>query len=296
MALRVDYVLRETATNLRRNVTLTVASIVTIGVSLALFGGTLLLNWALGNATQRWQGGIEFIVYMQPDVSADQRASILKALQDNPSVKDVRYVDQDKTYTEFKQLFRDQPELVNNVRPEILPPSYRVIPTTKDPEQVKALGDVFSSKAGVREVTFAYDTIKALKSIFGKIGARLFGASVTLLAAALLLILNTIRVAMFARRREIEVMKLVGATNWFIRVPFIVEGVTQALLGSAFAIGGLFAARSLIQGLDDKRIAIFSNFIIHDSQMFSACFIVVFVGILVGAAGSAFAATRFLDV
>jgi cell division transport system permease protein len=297
MALKLDYVARETATNLTRNVTLTVASIVTIGVSLALFGSTLLLNGALDNATQRWRGGIEFIVYMQPGVTDEQRNALAEDLEASPEVEKIVYVDEEATYEEFKDLFQDDsPQLVETVTADILPTSFRVVPRNSDAAVISALGEEFEQKAGVREVVFAEEVIRALERIFGKVGIRLLLAAVTLLVAALLLILNTIRVAMFARRREIEVMKLVGATNWFIRIPFVVEGVVQALLGSALAVGGLFAARSLINGLEEDQFPLFEDFIVRSGEMMSSSVIVVVIGVFVGAVGSAFAASRFLDV
>jgi cell division transport system permease protein len=296
MALKVDYVLRETATNLTRNVTLTLASIVTIGVSLMLFGAALLLNQALGNATDKWEGGIEFIVYMQPRIDDAARDSVREALEDSPDVESIEYVDLDETFEEFKRLYRDQPNIIDTVDPEALPTSFKVVPTSDDPNVVQALGEQFQDKAGVREVVFAYKTIKAMKRVFGKVGSRLILAALMLLGAALLLILNTIRVAMFARRREIEVMKLVGATNWFIRVPFIVEGVVQALLGSAVAVGGVVLARGLIEGLAEEDFPLFNEFVILTNELWTTSLVVVLLGVVVGAVGSAFAASRFLDV
>ena len=296
MALKLDYVVRETVTNLQRNITLTVAAIVTIAVSLALFGSSLLLSNALGNATERWRGGIEFIVFMNPEVTESQRNAIRDSLDANPDIDRIEYVDKDATYAEYKRLFRDQPQLYNAVEPEILPTSFRVVPRIKDAAVVGAMGEQYEDKAGVREVIYPEKIVRALERISGKISSRLLFAAGTLLIAALLLILNTIRVAMFARRREIEVMKLVGATNWFIRVPFIVEGVVQALLGCALSIGMLFLSRSLIEGLDEEDFPLLSNFVVEDGQLVGACLIVLAVGILVGAVGSALAASRFLDV
>ena len=112
MAIKLDYVIRETGTNLTRNVTLTLASILTVVVSLTLFGSALLLQRGVQNANDRFKGGIEFIVYMNPDVSPEQKASIEKDLADNPEVKDAKYVDQDDTYEEFKRLFATSPQLM----------------------------------------------------------------------------------------------------------------------------------------------------------------------------------------
>ncbi|MDP1818575.1 MAG: permease-like cell division protein FtsX [Acidimicrobiales bacterium] len=298
MAIKLDYVIRETGTNLFRNVTLTLASVLTVVVSLTLFGSALLLQQGVENANDRFKGGIEFIVYMQPAVSAEQKASIERDLDSNPDVRSKTYVDQDETYEEFKELFRESPQLIDMVSPEILPPSFRVAPRIQDPDVVKALGDQFASKPGVREVVFAFEVVQRIQETFNKIGVRFLAAAVLLLVAALMLILNTIRVAMFARRREIEVMKLVGATNWFIRVPFIVEGIIQTLLGAAVAVGFMtFLIRPFIDELsEDKILPIFQGFTVTDGNLVFTNILVVGVAALIGAIGSAVAVSRFLDV
>jgi cell division transport system permease protein len=298
MAIKVDYVLRETATNLTRNVTLTVASVLTVVVSLTLFGSAWMLNQGVNNANDRFKGGIEFIVYMQPTSDDAQRKSIEDDLLANPDVKDITYVDQDATYEEFKDLFGDSPQLVETVTPDILPPSYRVAPRVKDPEVVQALGQQFNDKPGVYDVVFAFEVVKRIQDTFNKIGARFLVASGLLLFAALLLILNTIRVAMFARRREIEVMKLVGATNWFIRVPFIVEGVVQALIGAVIAVLSMtFVIRPFIDELSkDRVLPIFQGFEVTSSNLLVTNLLVLAGAVLIGAVGSAVAVSRFLDV
>jgi cell division transport system permease protein len=298
MAIKLDYVARETATNLTRNITLTLASILTVVVSLTLFGSAWMLNQGVENANDRFKGGIEFIVYMQPTVTEEQKASIERDLQANPDVRDYDYVDQDATYREFQELFQDSPQLIETVTPDILPPSFRIAPQVQDPEVVQALGDTFNDKPGVYDVVFAFEVVKRIQETFNKIGARFLIASGLLLLAALLLILNTIRVAMFARRREIEVMKLVGATNWFIRVPFIVEGVVQALIGAVIAVASMtFVIRPFIDELSkDRVLPIFQGFEVTDSNLLVTNLLVVLGAVLIGAIGSAVAVSRFLDV
>ena len=300
MAIKLDYVARETATNLTRNVTLTVASILTVVVSLTLFGSAVMLNQGVNNANDRFKGGIEFIVYLQPTSSQDQKDSIQRDLEANPDVREdgITYVDQDETYEEFKRLFGESPQLVETVTPEILPPSFRIAPTVQDPDIVQALGRQFEDKAGVYDVVFAFEVVKRIQETFNKIGVRFLLAAVLLLVAALMLILNTIRVAMFARRREIEVMKLVGATNWFIRVPFIVEGIIQTLLGAAVAVASMtFVIRPFIDELSqDKVLPIFQGFEVTDGNLVFTNLFVVAVAAVIGAIGSAVAVSRFLDV
>ena len=298
MAIKLDYVARETATNLTRNVTLTLASILTVVVSLTLFGSAVMLNQGVNNANDRFKGGIEFIVYLQPDASQEVIDSIGRSLRENPDVERADFVDKDETLAEFRRLFKDSQQLLDSITADILPPSYRVAPKTQDPEVVQALGEVFRKKAGVYDVIFAFEVVKRIQETFNRIGVRFLAASGLLLLAALMLILNTIRVAMFARRREIEVMKLVGATNWFIRVPFIVEGIIQTLIGAAVAVASMtFVIRPFIDELTrDDVLPIFKGFVVTDADLLFTNLLVVAVAVVIGAIGSAVAVSRFLDV
>jgi cell division transport system permease protein len=298
MAIKLDYVARETATNLTRNITLTLASILTVVVSLTLFGSAVMLNQGVNNANDRFRGGIEFIVYLQPTSTQEQRDSVERDLVENPDVEQAIFVDQDETLAEFERLFADTPQLVETVTADILPPSFRVVPRVQDPDVVQALGEQFDGKAGVYDVIFAFEVVKKIQETFNKIGVRFLAAAVLLLVAALMLILNTIRVAMFARRREIEVMKLVGATNWFIRVPFIVEGIIQTVMGAAIAVGAMtFVIRPFIDELsEDNVLPIAAGFVVTDANLVFTNVMVVGVAVLIGAIGSAVAVSRFLDV
>jgi cell division transport system permease protein len=115
------------------------------------------------------------------------------------------------------------------------------------------------------------------------------------LLAAVLLVLNTIRVAIFARRREVAVMKLVGATNWFIRIPFMLEGLLQGLIGALAAFGLVAAANNYFKGAI-KTVPLFGTFTVSSSQVLTTGIGLLILGTLVGAIGSAIAVSRFLDV
>ena len=122
MAIKLDYVARETATNLTRNVTLTLASILTVVVSLTLFGSAFMLNQGVNNANDRFKGGIEFIVFLQPDVDPGAEGLGASATsRPTPTSREVTYVDQDETYEEFKRIFEGQTQLIETVSPEVLP-------------------------------------------------------------------------------------------------------------------------------------------------------------------------------
>jgi cell division transport system permease protein len=298
MAMKANYLFRETGSNLRRNITLTLASIVTVAVSLALFGIALLLRQGVDNATQRWEGGIEFVVFMNADASAAQLQAVADALDASPEVDKITFFDQDKAFEEFKDLFEGTPELIETVQPSDLPTSFRVVPSDTDPDAVEQLASRFETSPGVREVVSAQETIRNIESLTNIASFIVLLGSVFLLAAAAALIFNTIRMAMFARRREIEVMKLVGATNWFIRLPFMVEGMIQGLLGAGVAVGAVFGANwALDRYLSDRNsLQLLESFVVATEDVWRTSFLLLVIGVIVGTVGSAIAVSRFLDV
>lgn len=296
--MKAEYYVRETASNLGRNITITLASVMTVAVSLALVGASLMLRSGVENATRRWQGGIEFVIFMQRDPSPEQVQSLRDDLEQSPEVASVRFVDKKEAYEEFKLLFADSPELVDSIDPETLPPSFRVEPVNKEVDAVEALGKTYASKSGVGQVVFASKTIRLIQQLSSRLTVGIFVIAAFLLGAAGLLILNTIRMAMFARRREIEVMKLVGATNWFIRVPFMLEGLVQGLIGAFLAIAALAAFKPFFQKWlpSSRDIPLVSGFQVSSGEMFFIFGTLGAVGILIGAIGAGIAVSRFLDV
>jgi cell division transport system permease protein len=298
MFSRVGYVFKETWASLRRNLTLTAASLLTVVVSLMLVGVSLLIQRSVDNSLQRWKDGVEFIVFMNPDASQEQIGSVGRDLEENPQVRDVRFFDQSQAYEEFKRLYPEQPELVDALAPEQMPPSYRVVPLSADSGVIKAIGNQFEKKPGVFSVAYAADAVDWIRTVSNFLRWFSLAGAAVLLFAAVMLIWNTIRTAMFARRREIEVMKLVGATNWFIRVPFMLEGMVQGLVGAILACVGVWIGNSLwkTQVIDSAQIAELQGLQVTPGQFQLTCIFLLAVGAIVGAVGSGIAVTRFLDV
>jgi len=291
------YALRETGHNLWRNILLAVATVLTVGVSLAMVGGFFLTRIAVENATQRWQGGIEFVVWMNPDATPEQDDRIRTRLEESPAIDHWNYVDQAEAYEEFKDIFADTPELIDTVTPEILPPSYRVVPVDPDADVVEELGNQFLGQPGVRTVVFAGETIREIQQLSDKFGVVLGVGSLCLLGAALMLILNTLAIAINNRRQEIEIMRVVGATSWFIRVPFMLEGVIQGLFGAALAIASNFALRVYVidEFSNANALQLLDGFKVDDAELFRTNLIVLCVAVGVSVIGSAVAVTRYLD-
>ena len=300
MLARISYALRETFASLRRNVTLTAAAVVTSAVSLLLVGSTFLIQRAFDNLLTRWKGDVELIVYIRSDASPEQIQLVEDALRSQPSVIDVdrlRYLDQAESYAEAEKLFAGDPGTLRLLTPENIPSQFKVVPIADDSSLVRELGEQFRQLAGVKEVAYAQDVFDVVSRVSQFIRVATTAMSIILLVVAVGLIWNTIRTAMFARRREIEVMKLVGATNWFIRVPFMLEGLLQGLVGGVLACGGLWGLNSAWSGaVDDFNDIELAALVVSDGCVSSVILVLLLIGALAGAVGSGIAASRFLDV
>ena len=244
--MRAQFVLSETLIGLRRNLTMTIALIITTALSLALVGAALLMRTQVGNLKDFWYGKIEVSIFLcdpisdtaqcnKTSVSEDQRNAIQTALYANPVVQKVYYESKDDAYKHFLDLFKNSPDLTRNVSPDALPPSFRV--KLKDPKRFDVIQSEFQDMPGVDQVADQGQGLKPLFSTFdGLTTAAWWGAGITL-GASVLLIFNAIRVAAFSRRRETGIMRLVGASNLYIRLPFLLEGALAGFLGAVIASG-----------------------------------------------------------
>jgi len=234
---------------------------------------------------------------MNADATEAQHAAIRGALDENPEIGGYDFVDQQGAYNEFITEFADRPELIENVTPEILPPSYRVKPTVDDADVIEALAAQFDTRPGVRQVTLPVEVIRTLQQNSQKVSVFVLIIAIVVLLAALMLIANTIRTAIFARRQDIEVMKLVGASNWYVRLPFMVEGTIQGVIGGALAIPMLFLMNNLMAGfVQDDYLELLRSLVVDSAVVWNTSLLVTGIGAAVGVVGSLFAVGRFLDV
>ncbi len=296
MAVSPGYVAREAATNLWRNRLMTAAAILTVAVSLALVGSALLLKQGASKATELWQNGVQTIVWVQPTAGPAQTEAIKTQLGQSPYVKSCEYKTQNFDYNEAKKVLPAD-ELAVTTEAQY-PASFRC--ELNDPSQAPAVYQAFHGKPGVFDVKYPGQQIKTMQSVIRVLQWVFLTVAVVLLLSASVLILNTIRMAIFARRREVSVMKLVGATNWFIRLPFMAEGMIQGVLGAGVAVLVVLALYWGV-GLNRGNSAASANSIVAQMsltgwEVFGTCLLVSLVGIGVGAIGSAFAVRRFLDV
>jgi len=292
VAVSVEYVARETASNLWRNRLMTIAAVLTVAVSLSLVGAALLLRQGVAHATTKWQHGVNVLVFVTPGLPANQKSAIQQELTQLPYVRSCVYRSQQYDYTEAKHLL--PPDESQALSVATMPASLRCV--LQDPNQAQAVFQQFHGRPGVQAVSYPSQAVRNMEQVTHILQWVFLTVAVILLLSASVLILNTIRLAIFARRREVSVMKLVGATNWFIRVPFMCEGLAQGVMGAvvaALVVGGLhLLLDDLANGSPNS---VLYQMRMPGSEVVLTNLLVVVVGVLVGTLGSAFAIRRFLD-
>jgi cell division transport system permease protein len=295
VAVSVDYVVRETASNLWRNRLMTIAAVLTVAVSLSLVGAALLLRQGSANATGTLERGTQVTVWMEPNANAQEIAAVKTELsQLNYVTQPCAYWDKARNFSEARRLL---PSDVFQATTEAeMPTSYWCTPVAlTDAAQVV---HTFTGTAGVLSVTEPQQTIHNEETVINVSKWVCLAVAIDLIISAAVLILNTIRMAIFARRREVSVMKLVGATNWFIRVPFMSEGLLQGLIGSLLAAVVVYFVYLFInhEGSGRTTSNIFTAMHMSGSEVLLTNAVVVIVGMAIGSIGSAIAIRRFLDV
>ena len=293
MWTRISYFSRETLVSLRRNVLMTIAGIATVAVSLSLFGGILMLSKWVDHGTEVIKGGVTLEVFMTVKATDQQIAGVEQALKDDVNVKSYRHLTKADAYSEFKRIFRRNPDLVNSIRAQDLPESFRVVP--KRAELTNTVQGEFKTQQGVESVETPGEALKGLIDVTNTVRWIFIVISVVLLASSLFLIVNTIRLATFARRREIEVMKLVGASSWFVRIPFVAEGMVQGLVGAGLAIIAVASLKhfGFDQAFNDPN-SFFSQFFVTTGDATWIAFLVLVIGVFIGVIGASIGLRRFL--
>ena len=290
---RLAYFVRETLISLRRNLLMTIAGIITVAISLFLFGGILLVSATVDHGTQQWKHGIELEIFMKVDASGTNVTRVQGELANDPSVKSYQHLTKADAYALFKKDFSDQPALVESTKPSDLPESFRVAP--KRAEDTEILAKSYTDQPDVDTVITAAQQIKRLLTATRWIRLAFISMASVLLASSLFLIVNTIRLATFARRREIEVMKLVGASNWFVRVPFMAEGLVQGAIGAGFAFGLVWTLKIIISNLLSNQHTLLSTFRVTSSDALGIGLLVLVIGAAIGVVGSIVGLRRFLE-
>jgi cell division transport system permease protein len=249
-----------------------------------LVGSALLLKQSAAQASAQWQQGTRVTIWMEPAASSNEISSVQSQLADLPIVKSCVYYTQQQDFQEAIKLLPQSESSV--LTASEVPSSFRCVPTV--PSNAFVVESTFSPQPGVYSVTAPEQQIREMNHAIRIIQIVFLALAGVLLLSATVLILNTIRMAIFSRRREVSVMKLVGATNWFIRIPYITEGFIQGLLGSVVAMLAVTALHTWYP--------LHNEFQLDTSALLGTNAVVLIVGVVIGSVGSAIAIRRFLDV
>lgn len=299
---KIEYFFRETTSGLRRNGLVAFAAISTTFIALLLFGLALLISRQVNVMIDRTTGNVEVAIYLSDPVNDQNVASLRETLMALPIVATVDYENKQEAYQRFQELFANSRELVDNVDPDALPASLRV--KLSEPERFQEVAAVLGCEPGRGGYVCAapgvetlvdqrefLDRLFAVTRVF-RVGVLL--VAVVMLVSAAVLIANTVRMGLFARRKEIGIMKLVGATNWRIRIPFLIEGLFESLIGAVAAILVLFALKvAFINPLNDS--VQFVPWIVNRDVLAIVPWL-LFAGVLVAIVAGLVGMRRFLDV
>lgn len=251
--MRFQYILSELGTGLRRNLTMTLAVIITVAISMAFLGTGMLLRAQAETMKTFWHDKIQISIFMcneydrtgncaDGQVSDEQKAQIEQTLTTHPDVRQIHYESQDEAHARFREYLDDA--IADSITADQLQESYRV--ELQDPERFESVVSAVVGLAGVQQVRDERDVLEEIFSVLNGIQLGAIVVAIVLLVAAVLLITNTIRLAAFSRRRETGIMRLVGASNIYIQLPFILEAAIAGLIGAIFAAGGVLLIKWLL--------------------------------------------------
>lgn len=290
----MEYYIREVFISLRRNNWMSVASIGTVAVSLFIFGMFLMMVMNMNKLAENMESQVQINVYLLDKVDREQARDIEKDLKEIEGVETVGFVTKDEAMERFKDRLGDQKTLLDALdETNPLPDSFEV--TVTNPDLVKTAAEKMEKIDGVECAKYGQDVMEHLFDITRLL--RIFGFTLMLVLAfaTLFIISNTIRLTVFARRKEIAIMKYVGATDWFIRWPFVMEGMVLGLFGSIIAA---MVLRTAYTAMAEKVYDTLAFFPLIPEQPFLTyiTIIVVISGMVVGAIGSAVSIKKFLKV
>lgn len=258
--MRVQFVFGEVWVGLRRNLTMTAALVVVVAISLSLLGTGLLFVKQVDHTRSLWQGRLGISVYLCSSTSPDQQcttngavtqaeiAQIGGALHRMPQVTAVSFQTQQDAYQQARQLFANQPMMLNFVQPGDLPSSFEVRLRNAETDAA-AVAAAVNGMPGVDTVGNDSAVLDKFYKLLDGVRNAVIVVAIILIVAAVLLVANTIRLSAFNRRRETAIMRLVGASNFYVQLPFLAEGVIAGLFGWLISAALLAGARSGLNGL-----------------------------------------------
>jgi cell division transport system permease protein len=292
MRFNLGFFLREAFKNIRLNVLMSITAITTTFICILVLGIGLLVSSHVEGIIGSVREDVSVEAFIPPDASQERVEEIRNALESYPEVSSVNYVSEEEALAKFKDTFKDQPEIYENLDPGVLPASFQL--QLEDPALADEVAQRLENEGFSQDnLSYPQQTIERLNTVTSYMIWGLYGATALFLISSILLISNAIRLSIFARRNEIEVMKLVGASDRFVRTPFVFEGMVQGLIGAGLAALTVLWLNYLF--VDWSREAL--PFVPISGDAVNAILmllLLVGVGVLIGVIGSFLSVTRFL--
>ena len=289
-----EYFIKEVYTSFKRNIWMTLASIFTVVLSLFILGFFSIVILNLNKMADTLESQVQISVYLKDDLSQEEIDETKETLSKIEGLQDIKFTTREEAMENFKERLGDQQFLLDaldDTNP--LPDSFSL--TVTSPQQVKTIADTAAALDSVESASYSQDIINHLFNLTHLI--RLIGVALIILltGAAIFIISNTIRLTVFARRKEIAIMKYVGATDWFIRWPFLLEGICLGFIGGGLAIIFLYIVYNQVTQEIYEAMAFFPLIPQHPFIDYISLAILV-AGIIIGALGSTISLKRFLKV
>lgn len=288
------YYLSEAFTSFWRNSFMSIASIATVAVSFFILGLFLIMVANLDYFADNLENQVQISVYLKDDLTTDQIMSVGSRLKALPDVKELEFTNKDQAMDKLKERMKDQPGILDALDGKNpLPTSYTL--TLSNPEQVKKTAAVVGEYDEVESTHYGQEIVEQLFRVATIIRWGGVALIIFLTFATLFIISNTIRLTVFARRREIGIMKYVGATNWFIRWPFLLEGLFLGFIGGAIADVALLQFYEFVT-LTIHRTLAFLPMVSPYPFMYQASGLILILSMVIGAIGSTISLKRYMKV
>jgi cell division transport system permease protein len=293
MRFNLGFFLREAIKNIRLNLLMSITAITTTFICILVLGVGLLVSSHIEGVIGSVREDVSVEAFFPEDASQDEINKVRSAVEGYPEVSSVNYVSEEEALATFKETFAEKPEIYKGIDPGVLPASLQL--QLKDPAAADEVAQRLLEEHGFTDENLSYpqQTIERLNKVTSYMIWGLYGATTLFLISSVLLISNAIRLSIFARRKEIEVMKLVGASDSFVRTPFVFEGLVQGLIGAGLAALTVVWINFLF--VDWAREAL--PFVPISGDAVNTLFILVALvgaGVVIGVVGSFLSVTRFL--
>ena len=292
MKFNLGFFMREAFKNLRLNLLMSVTAITTTAICILILGTAMMINAHVEGVIRKVEQDVAITAFFPEDTTEEKIEEVRSSVEGYPEVKESTYVSKEEALRRFEEIMADQPDIVEGIGSDVLPASIEI--QLKSARDSEAVAEKLRNE-GFTELSYPQQTVENINQFTNYVIWGLRGATIVFFVASVLLIFNTIRLSIFARRKEIEIMKLVGATDDFVRTPFVFEGLAQGLIGAGFAALLVVWANALFVDWAHETIP-FIPISSSAVNMLVVLLVLISVGVIIGIVGSYLSVRRFLKV